>query len=297
MNAVLTSKRPFGARCRTPSQPAVPREDTGYRLSAISKSTGRTRLAKTMAAIILAMALLPTIFFQNFVANPLERTPVNPLPIDSAKFAQPLFSPSQPSFTEEEPFAVDQATFTTLAVDDKRQLAPSGDFLSFAENPGFFSAWERFFAIALDRPITLNPLTPGSPRSSGDDSPIPAGAKSRLARVTFYWPQEGDFHTRQHLSSTGERLRDGHCAVDPNVIPYGSVVKIPGLGKAVAVDTGAAVVSRRAARNAGRTAQEKGAPVVDVFCSDQVKARELEANFPHFVVVTWYPSSIALAQK
>ena len=66
------------------------------------------------------------------------------------------------------------------------------------------------------------------------------GAASRLARVTVYWPEEGDFYTRNRKSSTGVRLRDGHCAVDPKVIPYGSVVNVPGIGRLIAVDTGGA---------------------------------------------------------
>ena len=109
-----------------------------------------------------------------------------------------------------------------------------------------------------------------------------------LARLTVYWPEEGDHYTKRRLSSSGVQLRDGHCAVDPKVIPYGSVVKIPGMGEYVAVDTGPAVVSRRAARQAGRTSQERNALVVDVYCSSRSKARVFEANAPQFAVITWY---------
>jgi 3D (Asp-Asp-Asp) domain-containing protein len=111
--------------------------------------------------------------------------------------------------------------------------------------------------------------------------------KSRLARLTTYWPDEGDSYTKRGLSSTGVRLRDGHCAVDPKVIPYGSVVKIPGVGKLIAVDTGPAVVTRQAARKSGRNSVERSALVIDIYCSSRSKARALEGNSPEFAVVTW----------
>ena len=114
-----------------------------------------------------------------------------------------------------------------------------------------------------------------------------ASLASRLARVTVYWPEEGDFYTRNRKSSTGTRLRDGHCAVDPKVIPYGSVVNVPGVGRLIAVDTGGAVVSRRAARLTGRTREQRSAIVIDVFCSTRAKARALIKRIKHFAVVTW----------
>ncbi len=123
----------------------------------------------------------------------------------------------------------------------------------------------------------------------GMDETVPATeAASRLARLTVYWPEEGDHYTRRRMSSTGVYLRDGHCAVDPKVIPYGSVVKIPGIGEYVAVDTGPGVVSRRAARSAGRSSHERNALVVDIFCSSRSKAKELQENAPEFAVITWY---------
>jgi 3D (Asp-Asp-Asp) domain-containing protein len=121
-------------------------------------------------------------------------------------------------------------------------------------------------------------------------------AASRLARVTVYWPEEGDFYTRNRKSSTGTRLRDGHCAVDPKVIPYGSVVNVPGIGRLIAVDTGAAVVSRRAARLTGRTREQRSAIVIDVFCSTREKARALIKRAKHFAVVTWQGSDRVAAR-
>jgi 3D (Asp-Asp-Asp) domain-containing protein len=112
-------------------------------------------------------------------------------------------------------------------------------------------------------------------------------SKSRLARLTTYWPDEGDDYTKRGLSSTGVKLRDGHCAVDPKVIPYGSLVKVPGVGELVAVDTGPAVASRQAARKSGRNSGERSALVIDIYCSSRSKARAVEASNPKFAVITW----------
>ncbi len=134
------------------------------------------------------------------------------------------------------------------------------------------------------------------PRSSFATTSVPDRRKkqvtktlSRLARVTVYWPEEGDFYTRNRKSSTGVRLRDGHCAVDPEVIPYGSVVHVPSLGPLLAVDTGSAVISRRAAKNTARTPEQRKAIVIDVFCSSRAKAKALIKRIGHFAVVTWQP--------
>jgi 3D (Asp-Asp-Asp) domain-containing protein len=90
---------------------------------------------------------------------------------------------------------------------------------------------------------------------------VPAFAReeSVLARVTSYWANEGS-----KFASTGRRLRPGHCAVDPKRIPYGSKVVFPDV-VCTAVDTGTAVVSRKAARLCGRTASQLKAIVVDRF--------------------------------
>jgi hypothetical protein len=91
--------------------------------------------------------------------------------------------------------------------------------------------------------------------------------QSLLARVTVYWASGGrgsDRWSRQHICSTGMRLRAGHCAVDPRRIPYGSRVTLPD-GPLLAVDTGSAVISRKAARRSGRTRLERNALVIDRF--------------------------------
>src|SRR4051794_37421128 len=82
-----------------------------------------------------------------------------------------------------------------------------------------------------------------------------ARGESILVRVTSYWAGEGS-----KFASTGRRLHSGHCAVDPKRIPYGSKVVFPDRA-CTAVDTGPAVISRKAARLCGRTARQTKATV------------------------------------
>ena len=120
-----------------------------------------------------------------------------------------------------------------------------------------------------------------------------------LARLTAYWTQE-DYWTSRHMSSTGVHLQEGHCAVDPSRIPYGSMVQIPGMGSYLAVDTGSAVVSRQAAKGAAHNAAERNALVVDLFFENRKDAERFAQNGPSYAAVVWTkPTSanVALASR
>jgi len=108
-----------------------------------------------------------------------------------------------------------------------------------------------------------------------------AGEHSVLARITVYWRGEG---SGEHASWNGGRLRDGHCAVDPKKIPYGSKVVLPD-ATCVAVDSGPAVVNRKAARSCGRTAAERNAIVIDRFFNTKQKALAWAKAHPRFMTV------------
>ncbi|HEV2841321.1 MAG TPA: hypothetical protein VGW39_08360 [Chthoniobacterales bacterium] len=111
--------------------------------------------------------------------------------------------------------------------------------------------------------------------------------QSILARITVYWASGGggsDRWTRQHQSAIGARLRAGHCAVDPRRIPYGSKVTLPD-GPLLAVDTGSAVVSRKAARRSGRTPLERNAIVIDRFFETKRQALNWASRNPSFMLV------------
>ena len=117
---------------------------------------------------------------------------------------------------------------------------------------------------------------------------VPAVEQSQLARVTVYWATGGkgsDPYTRNHQAATGCRLRDGHCAVDPRHIPYGSKVVLADGSTLAAVDTGTAVRNRKAARQAGRTPNERNAIVIDRFFETKRQALAWAARHPLFMPV------------
>lgn len=100
-------------------------------------------------------------------------------------------------------------------------------------------------------------------------------AEERLARVTYYW---GD-----KITSTGKKPVCGKTlAVDPKIIPYGSKVTIPQMGKTLfALDTGSGIVKRTASKKLGRP----NVIVVDVFCSSKSVAQSRIKKYPMFMKI------------
>ena len=118
--------------------------------------------------------------------------------------------------------------------------------------------------------------------------------QSVLARVTVYWASGGkgsDRWTRRHVCSTGARLQVGHCAVDPRRIPYGSRIVFPD-GTLIAVDTGSAVRSRKAARLSGRNRVERSAIVIDRFFETKQQALAWARRNPYFMLVRVSPPDL-----
>jgi hypothetical protein len=112
-------------------------------------------------------------------------------------------------------------------------------------------------------------------------APLGQGVEpSTLVRVTTYCREEGQLRA----ASNGARLRNGHCAVDPKKIPYGSKI-ILGSEELIAVDTGPAVVSRKAARLSGRSRAEREAMVVDRYFETKSQALAWEKSHPHFMKI------------
>jgi 3D (Asp-Asp-Asp) domain-containing protein len=116
-------------------------------------------------------------------------------------------------------------------------------------------------------------------------TPVLAAEDSFLARITVYWPGEGQLRA----CSNGARLRAGHCAVDPKRIPFGSHVVFPD-ATCTAVDSGPAVVSRKAARMTGRTISQRNAIVIDRFFESKEAALSWESRHPRFMTVRIVPS-------
>ena len=118
-------------------------------------------------------------------------------------------------------------------------------------------------------------------------APAFAREESVLARVTSYWASEGS-----KFASTGRRLRPGHCAVDPKRIRYGSKVVFPD-AVCTAVDTGSAVISRKAARECGRTVSQLKAIVVDRFFETKREADAWSNVHSEFMMLRVIPPGSA----
>jgi 3D (Asp-Asp-Asp) domain-containing protein len=110
---------------------------------------------------------------------------------------------------------------------------------------------------------------------------MPLQAREMMARVTYYWPNSGG--QVGTMTSTGAKAVCGKTIdVDPKIIPYGSKVTIPEMGKTFkAADTGSAVKARTAAKKLGRP----DAIVIDVFCANKSVAMQRIKKYPLFMKV------------
>lgn len=106
--------------------------------------------------------------------------------------------------------------------------------------------------------------------------------KKIKVRITGYWPGEDEWSSR-FQSSTGTKLKAGrHCAVDPDIIPLWSKIKIlNGKREWVAVDTGSAVISKKA--SGGKL------PVIDVFAASEAQFNAMRLPKVATVEVTREP--------
>lgn len=117
-----------------------------------------------------------------------------------------------------------------------------------------------------------------------EDSFIPktnnSGFKIITARLTVYWARGGDtdYYSSKKRSSTGYTLKQGESiAVDPKIIPYTKEVIIPNVGLVKAVDTGTAVIEKKASN--GKL------PVIDVFFEHKKDAILFANRYPKVVKV------------
>src|SRR5205814_9946189 len=117
-----------------------------------------------------------------------------------------------------------------------------------------------------------------------------AAEQPTLVRVTTYWREEG----QSRAAWNGARLRNGHCAVDPKKIRYGSKILL-GDEELIAVDTGPAVVNRNAARLSGRNDAERNAVVIDRYFEMKSQAVAWGKSHPHFMRVRVLSPRPALA--
>lgn len=85
---------------------------------------------------------------------------------------------------------------------------------------------------------TYQVLSGGEDYVPDGESPDVSGSRVLYVSATAYSAQDPGNSTR---TAAGTLVRRGVIAVDPNVIPMGTRVFIPGYGEAVAEDTGGAI--------------------------------------------------------
>lgn len=120
--------------------------------------------------------------------------------------------------------------------------------------------------------------------------------KTVLAAITCYWKigRNTDHWTAKGQSSTGVPLRQGIVAVDPEIIPYGSLVLIEGIpGGFIAADCGSHVSQRVAVKKTARTECEKKALVIDVYFVHEKEGRAFDGSLPKFVKIHYFSPSPA----
>lgn len=116
------------------------------------------------------------------------------------------------------------------------------------------------------------------PLSAKSKTVSKGSSKTVIARITFYYPNEAKSGFK---SAKGDRLIPWKsAAVCFRTIPYGSKIKVPGLGNFIAQDTGSAVISRKAAKKFG-----KNVPVIDICVTDRKELKRISQEFPKFVEV------------
>lgn len=107
-----------------------------------------------------------------------------------------------------------------------------------------------------------------------------SGFKVMTVRLTVYWAKGGDtdYFSSKKRSSTGYTLKQGESiAVDPKIIPYRKEVIIPNVGLVKAVDTGTAVINKKASN--GKL------PVIDVFFEHKKDAMLFANRYPKVIKV------------
>jgi uncharacterized protein YabE (DUF348 family) len=102
---------------------------------------------------------------------------------------------------------------------------------------------EQIIAVGTKRDYRIAVNGDGARTLQAANLRAPTGGKRLTVVATAYCPGggiEGGYH-----AATGARLGYGIIAVDPDIIPLGTRMYVPGYGYGVAADTGGAITGRR----------------------------------------------------
>lgn len=134
--------------------------------------------------------------------------------------------------------------------------------------------WPDLHAANIDKVKNPNHIRPGQRLRIPDSRAVPYGYrywKTIRAKVVAYEPSRRCCgKLADGRTSTGTSAwRNNGCAVDPKLIPYGTIVSIPGVGLRIADDTG------KAMRKSGR----RGIYHIDVRMSYYWQARKFGVRY------------------
>ena len=154
-------------------------------------------------------------------------------------------------------------------------------------------------AMSNTNDLTNNPVIQNTAQYKGTvlspNQPSPSD-KTITVRRTGYWshPYDGDEDSVLGNSSTGlANLREGiSCAVDPNLIPYGSKIIFPDIGVRIAMDTGSAVSANTAARSSGENVDT----TIDIYYVNKTSADQQLNSVPEVITVTIQPPRSGIKQ-
>ncbi len=145
----------------------------------------------------------------------------------------------------EVPVAVQYERVDTLPKGMEEVLQEGTPGLDEVQEEVYYNHGEVVEAKELQR-TTITPMKPKIIRAGTRDIEV-SRSYNRVKEVitmeaTAYLPTDGG---GDGITATGIRARHGVVAVDPNVIPLGTRVYIPGYGEAIAADTGGDIVGNR----------------------------------------------------
>ena len=121
-----------------------------------------------------------------------------------------------------------------------------------------------------------------TPQWKADLVPVIRSRKLRKleATVTCYLPNSSvDPQGGGKWSATSLLLKWGHCAVDPDVIPYGSLIVVDGIDQLlIAVDCGSAINGND----------------IDICCPDEVTYRRMCKSYSYTKASAWVVGRLSM---
>lgn len=200
-------------------------------------------MKRVLLLLVLIMACLGSAVF-SFAASPAPKQPASPPPAKTP--ATPARTPAQPQPDVEEDKPLKQGDRGDAVRNVQKLLADMGfyaDEIDGIFGPGTATAvksFQAYCALTVDGVVGKDTLAyMNRERAGSKPSRYSREILMSASAYTRFDDGNGSYTCRGHL------LRKGLVAVDPNVIPLGTRLYIPGYGFAVADDIGGSIRGNR----------------------------------------------------